>query len=171
MMGDAMKYYFNVFIIYSMIGYIWETLFKVFGNEGINNGFLYGPWIPVYGFGCCLIIFIMRLVFNRIKTSRLLKIILVFIISTCSLTFLEYLGGNLIEIITGETFWDYSNLKYNYGNYIALEISLAWGFMAIFLIYFIKPIVDKIIKKIPSILTYLVLLTIFMDFVITLILI
>lgn len=164
-----MKYYINVFLLYSILGYILETTLKTFFIPNMNNGFLYGPWIPVYGFGCCLIIAIMRLVFNRIKVSRWLKIILVFLISMCVLTLLEFIGGNLIELLTGKVFWDYSNMKYNYGHYISLEISLIWGIMSLVIIYIIKPILDKLIKKIPSIVTYLVLIIFVIDFIMTII--
>ena len=164
-----MKYYMNVFIVYSVLGYLLETTLKTFFIPNMNNGFLYGPWIPVYGFGCCFIIAIMRLVFNRIKVSRWLKIVLVFLISTCVLTLLEFIGGNLIELLTGKVFWSYSDMKFNYGHYISLEISLIWGIMSLVIIYVVKPILDKLIKKIPSIITYLVLGIFIIDFVITLI--
>lgn len=162
-----MKYYINVFLIYSILGYLLETTLKTFFIPNMNNGFLYGPWIPVYGFGCCLIIAIMRLVFNRIKVSRWLKIVLVFLISTCVLTLLEFIGGNLIELLTGKVFWSYSDMKFNFGHYISLEISLIWGIMSLVIIYVVKPILDKLIKKIPSIITYLVLGIFIIDFVIT----
>lgn len=162
-----MKYYINVFLIYSMIGYLIETTLKTFVFKGMNNGILYGPWIPVYGLGCCMIIFIMRLVFNRFKLPRWAKIITTFFISMIILTLMELLGGLLIEKIFNKVFWDYSDLKFNIGHYIALEISLVWGIMSMVVIYLIKPIIDKIIKKIPSIITYLVLILFIIDLIFT----
>ena len=88
-----------------------ETILKTFFFKSMNNGFLYGPWIPVYGFGACLIIIIMRFIFNRIKVNRTTKIILLFLVSTIILTTLEFLGGHLIKLLTGKTFWNYSKLK------------------------------------------------------------
>lgn len=163
-----MKYYLNTFIIYSVIGFIIETSLKHLFFPKLNNGFLHGPWIPVYGLGVCLIIIIMRIIFNRIKLSRPIKIILLFLISTIVLTILEFIGGNLIELLTGKVFWKYDDLKYNIGHYIALEISLVWGIMSLVITYIIKPILDKLIKKIPSIITYLVLISMIFDFIITL---
>lgn len=160
-----LKYYINVFLLYSILGFCLETALKYFVFPNMNNGFLYGPWIPVYGFGSCIIIIIMRFVFNRIKVNRIFKIILVFLISSVVLTALEFLGGTLIELITKKVFWDYSNLKYNYGHYIALEISLIWGIMSLVVIYILKPLLDKLIKKIPSSLTYLVLCLFITDFI------
>lgn len=147
-----------------MIGFILETTLKTFFFHNMNNGIMYGPWIPVYGFGCCLIIAIMRFVFNRIKVNRAVKIFLVFLISFFVLTILEFIGGFLIEKIFNRVFWDYSDLKFNFGHYIALEISLVWGVMSLFIIYVLKPLVDLIIKKIPSFCTYLVFLIFIIDF-------
>lgn len=168
--GDYMKkvtYYINVFLIYSIIGFIIETTLKTFIFKNMNNGILFGPWIPVYGLGVVLIIFIMRLVFNRIKVKRGIKIFLVFFLSLIVLTIIELLGGILIEKIFNKVFWDYSDLKFNLGHYIALEISLIWGIMSLVVIYLIKPIIDKIIKKIPSVITYLVLFIFIVDAIIT----
>lgn len=144
-----------------------ETSLKHLFFPKLNNGFLYGPWIPVYGFGCCLIIVIARFIFNRIKASRKKKIFLEFLLSTIILTILELIGGNLIELLTGKVFWDYSNMKYNFGHYISLEISLVWGIMSLVIIYLIKPITDKLIQKIPSIITYSVLILFIIDVIST----
>ena len=163
-----MKYYLNVFLIYAIIGYIFETILKIF-NPSMNNGTLYGPWIPIYGLGACIIIAIMRLVFNRFKLKRAEKIICVFLISMISLTLLELIGGYSIELLTGKVFWDYSKMKFNIGHYISLEISLVWGIASLILIYLVKPILDKLIKKIPSIITYLVLLAFIIDVVMNII--
>ena len=163
-----MKYYINVFLIYSMLGYVLETFMKIFFFKDMNNGILYGPWVPVYGFGTCLIIFIMRFIFNKIKVKRIIKIILLFLISTIVLTLLELIGGYLIEILTGKIFWDYSDLKFNIGHYIALEISLVWGIMSLVITYLVKPITDEIIKKIPNSITYLVSFLFIIDCIVTL---
>lgn len=160
-----MKYYINTFIVYSMLGFILETTLKYLFFPSMNNGFLIGPWIPIYGLGTCIIIFIMRLVFNRFKVKRFIKVICLFFISSIVLTLLEFFGGNLIELLTGKVFWKYDNLMFNFGHYIALEISLVWGIMSLIVTYIIKPILDKIIKKIPSSITYSVLILIIIDFI------
>lgn len=166
-MEKKIRYYINSFLIYSMIGFLIETCLKFFFFKGMNNGILYGPWIPVYGFGCVLIILIMRFVFNRIQVSRILKIFLVFFFSTIILTIAELLGGLLIEAIFHKVFWDYSDMKFHIGHYISLEMGLLWGVMSLVVIYIIKPLVDRMIKKIPSIITYLVFLTFLMDLIFT----
>lgn len=161
-----MKYYINIFLIFSIVGFIIETIMKYLFNPSMNNGSLHGPWIPIYGLGACLIVVIMRLVFNRFKVKRFTKIVLVFLISMITLSILELIGGYLIEFLTGKVFWDYSKLKFNIGHYIALEISLVWGIASLVLIYLIKPWLDKLIKKIPSLITYLVFFIFLVDLII-----
>ena len=158
-----MKYYLNNFLIYSIFGFIVETTLKYLFFPKLNNGSLYGPWIPIYGLGVCIIIIIMRLVFNRIKVNRLLKIALVFIISFIILSLLELIAGHILELITHKAFWNYTDKTFKIGKYICLEMSLIWGTMSLIVIYFIKPLVDKIIKKIPSSITYLVLIIFLID--------
>lgn len=166
-MSEKIKYYINSFLVYSMIGFLIETSLKFLFLKGMNNGILYGPWIPVYGLGCVLIIFIMRFVFNRIKVSRWLKIFLVFFLSSIILTVIELLGGLLIELVFHKVFWDYSEMKFHMGHYISLEMAILWGVMSLVVIYVMKPYVDKIIKKIPSIITYLVFTTFLADLLFT----
>ena len=167
--GDYMKYYINNFIIYSIFGFIIETIMKYIFNPSMHNGSLYGPWIPIYGLGACLVIIIERLVFNRFKTNRIIKIIYLFLISVISLTLLEFIGGHLIHFLTGKVFWDYSKMKFNIGHYISVEIACIWGIAALIIVYLIKPIIDKLIKKIPSTITYLVFLIFLIDLTISII--
>ena len=162
-----MNYYINMFFICSFFGYVMETILKTFFFKGMNNGILFGPLIPVYGLGAVLIIFIMRFVFNRLNISRWIKVILLFVCSMIILTVLELVGGMLIEEFTGKIFWDYSFLKFNIGHYIALEISLVWGVFSLVFVYILKPLVDKIIKKIPRWVTILVLVLFFVDVIIS----
>ena len=162
-----MFYYVNTFLFYSIVGFINETILKTFFFHDMNNGILYGPWIPVYGFGAVIIVVMLRTVFNRLKLSRFWKIIILFISLAAILTLLEYLGGILIKLLFHKTFWDYSHFKYNFGPFIALEMTLVWTVCSIIFVYIIKPIVDQFIKKIPKFVTILVLCIFFIDVIIT----
>ena len=56
--------YFVLFIIYSFIGWIYETCYCTIHEKAWENrGFLYGPCIPLYGVGATLaqIIFVVFL--------------------------------------------------------------------------------------------------------------
>ncbi len=161
-------YYLNTFFICSILGYIMETALKTFVFHSMNNGILLGPWVPIYGFGAVVIVFVTDLIFKKSKFKRLVKVVLTSLVSVIILTIMEWLAGNLIQFFTGEIFWDYSNLKFNFGHYIALEISLVWLVFIFIFMYIIRPfVIDKLVKKIPSLLTILALFLFFIDLIFT----
>ena len=146
-------YLLNCFFIYSILGFIIEGLFTLIVSGHFSSGILYGPWTPVYGLGAILTIVISKKIFKNMHKSRFVETIVTFIVLTVTLTFIEWLGGILIENLFHETLWNYKDYKYNIGKYISLEMSLVWGIVSIFIIYFVKPIIDKLEKKIPKFIT------------------
>ena len=158
-----MYYYINFFFLTSFLGFLVETIMKTFFFHSMNNGILFGPWIPVYGFGCILIIVLEKFIFGKLKVNSFFKIVLQFISVFILITFLEWSGGVLIEKLFNDVFWDYSDLKFNIGPYIAIEMSLLWAFISIIFIYFIRPVIDLIIKKIPKWLSILILVLFLID--------
>ncbi len=166
MIGDLM-YYLNLFLINSIIGFFLETGLKFFIFHGMNNGILFGPWIPVYGFGTIIITFFYILIFKRLRWSKLCKTIILFFTIIILLTLLEWFGGIIIEAVFDKQFWNYRNQKYNFGPYISLGMSLLWGFISILFVYVILPLEERIIKKIPRWFSILVLLFILFDCLLT----
>ena len=157
-------YYLNYFFIFSFIGHFLESFVYYNGESGI----LFGPWTPIYGFGTIIILLINKFVEKNTK-NEYLKILLLFILSAIVLTIIESIGGYLIEYLFNITFWDYSYFKFHIGKYISLEMALVWAIGSILIIYFIKPIIDKIISKIPAYLTYTLLVLIVFDSIATLV--
>lgn len=162
-------YYLNYFFIFSIFGHFLESvMFKLF-DWNLESGFLYGYWTPVYGLGVVLIIFISKKLFSKLKLNKFLEVIIFIIVITFILTFIEYLGGNILEIIFKKEFWNYSDHKYHFGKYIALDISLIWGICSIIFLYLIKPWMDKVVSHIPKWLTIFMLALFIVDLVCTLI--
>jgi uncharacterized membrane protein len=156
-------YYLNYFFIFSIFGHLFETLLFKLMNKNLKSGFLYGYWTPVYGLGVVLIIIIANLLFKKLDLNKVLEVIIFFIVITLILTFIEYAGGNLLEFIFKKEFWNYSDHKYHFGKYIALDISLIWGLCSITFLYLIKPWMDKIVNKIPPFVTYVFLILFIID--------
>ena len=129
----------------------------------MKSGILYGPWLPVYGIGIVISIIILRLVFNRTKLKRKMKILLTFIIIVITSTIVELIGGIIIEKIFHKVYWNYTKMKFNIGKYISLEMSLLWGILAMIYLYTIKKVEDKIIKKIPISVTLIILVFFIID--------
>ena len=84
------------------------------------------------------------------------------------LSFIEYIGGILIEKIFKVVFWNYSSMKFHIGNYISLEMALIWGIASLVIAYLIKPFCDKWIKKIPKIITWVLIILFCIDILLTL---
>ena len=149
-------YLINCFFIYSILGFLAEGIFTLITSGHFSSGILYGPWTPVYGFGAILTIVISNKIFKNMHKSRLIETVVTFIILTIVLTLIEWLGGILIENLFHETLWNYKHYKYNIGKYVALEMSLVWGIASIIIIYFVKPIIDKIVTKISKVITFII---------------
>lgn len=156
-------YYLNCFFIYSILGFLLETIVAFITKSGFKSGFLTGPWTPVYGIGAITILFVSNYLFKNLHMNRILETIIMFFVVAIILSFIEALGGVLIEKIFGIVFWDYSNQHFNIGHYISLEMTLAWGVISIIFIYLVHPLLDSLIKKIPSWITIIFLTLFFID--------
>lgn len=167
-LGDYM-YYINYFFISSIIGFVLETIcYSLFGWIG-NSGYLFGPWTPVYGFGAIITIYIYDLIDKKFNINKFLKLLIFFIIISITLSIIELVGGYLIEFIFHETFWDYSNHRFNIGKYISLEMTFLWGISSIIFLYLARPIIDKFIHVFPKTITYIVTLLFLVDNIATII--
>ncbi len=149
-------YYLNCFFIYSIIGYIAELIFGLVIGADVKSGILYGPWTFIYGFAAIIIILISDKCFKKLHMNKILETVIIFIILLFSLMTLELLGGYLIEIIFGYSFWNYTDFKFNVGKYTCFEMGLVWSVISILFIYIVRPLFDKFILKIPKWLTFVI---------------
>lgn len=140
----------------------------IMGANNPESGILYGPWTPIYGFSSVLIIIISEKLFKSLHLSRFKETIIVFFISVFLLMGIEYLGGYLIEVVFGFSFWDYSNFKFHIGKYTCFEMGLVWGILGILFIYVFKPFMDRFINKIPRMVTILLIIFIVFDLIVRL---
>ena len=134
------------FIIFSVIGWCYEVAILYFElHQGfVNRGFLYGPWLPIYGFGGVFIL----LIFEKIREKKLAigKISftpLVCFLLICLLTTVLELGGSyLVEHFVGHTLWDYRGMGYGptFQGRIALRSSLQFGVIGMVTLYGIEPL-------------------------------
>lgn len=137
-MNDTVLFYLASFFIYSIIGWLWETFYcSIRKKELVNRGFLYGPWLPIYGFGALIILFSTA----SFKEST----VMVFLIGMLSASCLEYCTGWLMEAIFHVRYWDYSNEPYNLHGHICLFVSFAWGIASVLLVKLVHPPIEKMI--------------------------
>ena len=154
------------FFFFSIIGWLWEVFyFIVIKGQLVNRGFLRGPWLPIYGFGCALLI-----LFTKSKNLRKLlnSPVWTFIFTTIFCTALEYITSYVIEKQTGVRYWDYSKLFMNINGRACLKNSIFFGIGGSLCIYIIGPAFSKHIEIIPKRLRYLLVtilvITISLDF-------
>lgn len=156
-------YYLNCFFVYSIMGHLIETIVALITKTDFKSGILSLWWTPVYGIGAVVILFISDYLFKNLHLPRFWETIIMFFVVAIVLSFLEALGGVLIEKIFGQVFWDYSNQKFHIGHYISLEMSIVWGIASIIFVYIINPLLEDLIKKIPSWVTILFIVIFLLD--------
>ena len=161
-------YYVNVFFVFSFLGFLFENVLNIFTNDNFNSGILYGPWTFIYGIGALLIVFLNKFL-AQYPMKKWKKVILFYLGITILMTLVEIGGGMLIETIFHRTYWDYTNMRFNYGKYICLEVSLAWGVLATLVNYFLLPPINRFVKKIPKLVSLIFIVLFIVDIVLTLI--
>lgn len=133
-----------LFAVYSCLGWIIETVYRSASQRQIiNAGFLYGPFIPIYGFGAAFIVFLELLIHPWPLPVKIIAYGLI-------LTIVEYLTGFVLEKILKLKLWDYSTNKFNLKGRICLLFSLAWTALAVVFINFIHPAVLNYVKTLEG---------------------
>lgn len=129
------------FILYSFIGWAWESaLFTIQERKFVNRGFLNGPICPIYGFGALLLL----LVLDR----RTDNIILLFFSAVVLTTALEYLTAVMLEKMFNAKWWDYSMFPLNFQGRISVLSSAVFGIMAVLQIKYIHPFISGLTNQI-----------------------
>lgn len=135
---------FVYFIIYSIIGYIIETLFAMvtMGVIESRQSFLYGPFLGIYGVGAVFI-----LLFSKyLDKNNFTLFIGGYIIGTLT----EYILSFLIEAILETRWWDYSGKILNINGRVCLLYSIFWGILTVFLVRKVNPKIDNLCNRLQE---------------------
>ena len=109
-----------LFLIYSFLGWLGETALAALRKRRLlNRGFLSTPFSPVYGLGGVLF----SVFLPELRSAPLFLFLGGVILGTG----LELLTGVVLEKLTGEKWWDYSDRKYHFNSYICPHYALIWG--------------------------------------------
>ena len=139
---EKLSLLFLLFITYSFIGWCMEVGCKLVElKKFINRGFLIGPYCPIYGWGCILIIILL----NKYTNDPLVLFIMAIVI--CSI--LEYFTSYFMEKLFKARWWDYSRRKFNINGRICLETMIPFGLLGCLIMYFVNPFFVSIYSKIP----------------------
>ncbi len=128
------------FFIYCFLGWIFESTYvSVCEKRFVNRGFMRGPFLPLYGTGAILILFV------SIPLQG--HLVWMFLAGSAAATALEYVTGVCMEALFKVRYWDYSHKKIQYKGYICLSSSIAWGGLTIFLVKVIhRPIEQAVLS-------------------------
>lgn len=131
------------FFVYCFFGWIFESTYvSVKKHKFVNRGFMRGPFLPLYGSGAILILFVTI----PVKDNY----VLMYLLGAVAATILEYATGVAMEKIFKVRYWDYSHNKFNFRGHICLSSSVAWGFLGIFLVKVVHKPIERLIIKISA---------------------
>ena len=163
-MLNKVKKYYLCFMMYSVIGWLYEVILEVFIYKwGFSNrGVLFGPYCPIYGVGALIFILIVgRILKDKNRKDKILLTPVVFILCMVIATSIELIASYLCELLLGSWPWQtYVDYKYNFQGRIALSPSLRFGLGGILFLYIIQPLYErlysKLSNKVVNILFYLI---------------
>lgn len=153
------------FIVYSILGYVIETLYGLLTKGVIESrqSMLYGPFCCIYGLGAICLLCIPK----SAKKNNWTLFIAGFIIGSV----VEYVVSWVGEVIFNIKWWDYSNFPLNINGRVCVYFSIFWGILTICLNKVINPTVDKVLGKIPMkilhVLTVIIMIFMAFDFIIS----
>lgn len=136
---------FLLFIIYSFIGWVIEVIDAyIKTGKFVNRGFLIGPYCPVYGIGCTLMIILL--------SKYLDDIVVLFFMCIVTFSILEYVTSFAMEKLFKARWWDYSNKRFNINGRICLETMIPFGLGGVFIMYVVNPVIMYVLTSMPDIL-------------------
>ena len=136
------------FIIYSILGWIMESIYRsICEKRIINTGFLKGPFCPIYGIGAIIMILFLQNLKNNVA--------LLFIVSMIILTIWEYIVAIILEKTFNIKYWDYSNNILNFQGRICMLNSIYWGILGVIFIEYIQDFIQNLVTLIPINILYI----------------
>ena len=132
-------------------GWVLELLFRRFFSganperKWLNPGFLFGPCLPLYGFGTVLLFILSELdhqLFGSFSGTFWYYPVM-FVVMALAMTLLEYIVG----VVSFKGFhlrlWDYSKLWGNIQGIICPQFTLIWGSCGALYYFFIDPYIQR----------------------------
>ena len=131
------------FLVYAVLGYISEVIYCSVGQRRlVNRGFLYGPWLPIYGFGGLMVVIFL----DPVSGYPAAVFILAFLLTSV----LEYFTSWALEKLFSVKLWDYSRMKVNINGRVCLLNSTLFGIMGLAAEYFVQPFMSRMMSHVPS---------------------
>lgn len=135
-----------VFTFASIVGYLVETgyVFLCVGKI-VKRGMFLGPYCPIYGFGAL----ILYCCFYDVKPNKK-NIPIIFLFASLLLGTFELLCGLGFKYILNIEMWNYSGKFLNILNYTTVPILIGWGILGTMYVFFVHPIILKVVGMFPK---------------------
>ena len=161
MYSYTFRQWLSFFYLYCIFGWCFESAYVSLKQlRPVNRGFLKGPWLPLYGSGAILVLW-MTLPFQNSPVE-------VYVVGLLGATVLEYFTGETMVRLFKVRYWDYSNQHFQYKGHICLSSSIVWGFFSVMMVYVVQPQVERFVfwlnSEFVSVLTFLITVCMVYDF-------
>ena len=156
-------FYFNLFFVYSFIGFIIETAFAYTVRGVIENRktMRFLPLCPVYGIGALTLqVFIVDFAES---------VLLVLFFGVCAGTLVEYLYGLFCLKVFHVMLWDYRTEKHNLQGLICPRFAVFWCVLSVLYVYFFAPAMNAYLYNFSPFVTAVLMILFTSDLVMTIV--
>lgn len=131
-----------LFFIGSVLGWWLELAFRNIVHRPeklINPGFCTGPYLPIYGFGLCVLYLLASLDRYSLISNHFWSRALLFLAMALGMTLIEYVAGLFCLKFLKVRLWDYSRMWGNIQGLVCPLFSLAWAVLGAVYYFLIHP--------------------------------
>ena len=131
-----------LFFIGSLFGWVLELLYRNLRSRNrkwVNPGFCTGPYLPIYGFGLCVLYLLASLEQYRFLKSPIGNKLVLFLLMAIGMTMIEYAAGVFCLKFLKVRLWDYSDKWGNVQGIICPQFSAAWAVLGAVYYFLIHP--------------------------------
>jgi len=144
------------FIAYAFVGWMYELFVWIFEEHSLmNRGFLFGPWLPIYGFGG-LILYLT--VCPSAKKPMNVSIFgkefnvrpaVVFILITVCAAAVELVSTYIMDALGVDwtALWQYGDYRLNFDRRIALLPAIKFGILGCIIIYLCQDRINRFVGE------------------------
>ena len=131
-----------LFFVGSVLGWVLELLFRNLTQHPeklVNPGFCTGPYLPIYGFGLCVLYLLASLEKYSLIPDPFWNKAGLFAAMAVGMTLIEYVAGVFSLKFLKVRLWDYSDLWGNIQGIICPLFSLFWAILGAMYYFLIHP--------------------------------
>lgn len=132
-----------LFLAGAFIGWLYEVLLHILKDAMfVNRGMLHGPWLPIYGLGFLIMVWLKKAIGDHP--------LVYFLAGMTACGIIEYASSWLSETIYHVRWWDYSNCSLNLNGRIFLGGLLGFESAGCIFVFLLLPFLTKQYRKIAE---------------------